>query len=137
MEILLSKNFRLSEFLTSRTALMYGITNDVITIDIVNNISNLVNHVLQPLRDELGIPLHINSGYRCKLLNKKVKGVKSSQHLSGMAADITCADNLKALKVLQAMEFDQLLVYGPTLKPRFIHVSYNSANNRRQYIQYP
>lgn len=44
---------------------------------------------LQRIREEVGSPIHINCGYRCKEHNKKVGGVKSSQHLLGNAADIT------------------------------------------------
>lgn len=43
---------------------------------------------LQALRDELGLPIVINSGYRSPAHNKRVGGAKSSQHLLGKAADI-------------------------------------------------
>lgn len=138
MEIFLSSNFRLSEFLRSETATKYGIhSNSIISFDIVNNLHDLVVNVLQPLRDTIGIPIHINSGFRCQALNDRINGSKSSQHLYGQASDITCRDNLKALKVLQTMDFDQLIVYGTVLSPRFIHVSYNSGNNRHQFLKYP
>lgn len=127
----------LFEFLRSETATKYGISNSIIKFDIVNNLHELVVHVLQPLRDSIGIPIHINSGYRCQALNDRIKGSKYSQHLFGQAADITCRDNYKALKVLQTMDFDQLIVYGSVLSPRFIHVSYNSVNNRHQFLKYP
>lgn len=43
---------------------------------------------LQVLRDELGVPIRINSGYRSPAHNRKVGGAKNSQHLRGAAADI-------------------------------------------------
>ena len=55
--------------------------------------------VLQPLRDTLGAPVYINSGYRSKRLNAKVGGVANSRHLLGKAADIHC-DNLDYAKVI-------------------------------------
>jgi len=44
---------------------------------------------LQELRDYLGEPLHITSGYRCSIRNKQVGGTSNSQHLHGRAADIS------------------------------------------------
>ena len=53
-----------------------------------NKISiNLVKK-LDKARDIAGIPLVINSGYRCKKHNKKVGGTITSSHLKGLAVDI-------------------------------------------------
>ena len=49
----------------------------------------LVNK-LQALRDRLGVPLAITSGYRCPDHNKAVGGAPNSYHVQGMAADIVC-----------------------------------------------
>jgi hypothetical protein len=43
---------------------------------------------LQKLRDYFGVPVNVNSGYRCELHNKAVGGAATSHHLRGMAADI-------------------------------------------------
>jgi len=43
---------------------------------------------LQKLRDEIGKPIVIISGYRCEKHNEAVGGAKQSQHLFGNAADI-------------------------------------------------
>jgi len=43
---------------------------------------------LQIVRDKIGMPVVVVSGYRCHAHNKKVGGVKNSQHLIGRAADI-------------------------------------------------
>lgn len=43
---------------------------------------------LQVLRDHIGKPIKITSGYRSPEHNKRVGGVKNSQHLFGKAADI-------------------------------------------------
>lgn len=50
--------------------------------------SNLVYN-LEKLRDAFGLPLKINSGYRCEDHNKAVGGAKNSQHKYGKAADIS------------------------------------------------
>jgi len=43
---------------------------------------------LQQLRANLGLPVHINSGYRTPEHNVRVGGSPKSYHLRGMAADI-------------------------------------------------
>ena len=43
---------------------------------------------LQALRERIGKPIHITSGYRCPKHNAAVGGVPKSQHLLGKAADI-------------------------------------------------
>lgn len=136
-DIIFSSNFRLSEFTSSLSAIKFKINNNNLSFSVVNNLNSLVNNVLQPLRDRLNMPININSGYRCPGLNKRVGGVKNSQHIFGLAADITCTDNLKMLKILQTMDFDQLIVYGDILNPRFIHVSYNRGYNRHQFLTHP
>lgn len=47
---------------------------------------------LQVLRDHLGRPVYINSGFRTQSHNKKVGGRPKSQHLSGKGADIKVTD---------------------------------------------
>lgn len=44
--------------------------------------------VVQRARTAKGKPLHIVSGYRCPVWNRRVGGVPSSQHLRGRAADV-------------------------------------------------
>jgi uncharacterized protein YcbK (DUF882 family) len=41
------------------------------------------------LRNDIGLPLIITSGFRCDRYNEKVGGVKGSYHKMGMAADVT------------------------------------------------
>ncbi len=51
-------------------------------------------HMLQRLRDTLGQPIHVNSGYRCLAHDMEVNsGPSSRQHTKGLAADIW-ADNI-------------------------------------------
>ena len=44
--------------------------------------------ILDILRNQVGKPVHINSGYRTPTRNKMVGGAKYSYHMRGMAADI-------------------------------------------------
>ena len=86
MTMKLSRNFTLAEMVvTSHKRLQ-----DTPTLDVVQNLQRLCVLVLQPLRDTLGAPVYINSGYRSKRLNARVGGVPNSRHLQGRAADIHC-----------------------------------------------
>lgn len=54
----------------------------------VRKVSGELLYKLELLRKELRAPIHITSGYRCALHNKKVGGGSHSQHLNGRAADV-------------------------------------------------
>ncbi|WP_200974439.1 D-Ala-D-Ala carboxypeptidase family metallohydrolase [Echinicola sp. 20G] len=75
----LTKNFSLDEF-KSKDGVAFPIC-------VTNNLKELAES-LQVLRDELGKPIYINSGYRSPDHNKAIGGAKNSYHLKGMAADI-------------------------------------------------
>jgi len=77
----LTRNFQLSEFLSD---------GDTPPDDeqILRNIECLANR-LQVVRDILGRPITINSGYRSVAYNNKTPGAsENSQHVLGKAADI-------------------------------------------------
>jgi len=54
-------------------------------------VSEILIDKLQQLRDKIGEPIFITSGYRCKAYNKKIDGYSKSPHLLGKAVDITVA----------------------------------------------
>ncbi len=84
----LSPNFELSELLHSQEAIRRGIDNTP-TSTIVAELQRLAQLILQPLRDHVGRPIVISSGYRSPALNRAVGGAPSSHHMQGRAADIT------------------------------------------------
>ena len=57
--------------------------------------------MLDSLREFVGAPLHITSGYRCEKHNKKVKGSPNSAHLRGKAADILVTDSEMRWRILK------------------------------------
>ena len=76
---MLTKNFHIDEFkCNDGTEVPQEYRNNV--IDLATN--------LQVLRDYLGKPIYINSGYRSPEYNAKVGGAKRSQHKLAKAADI-------------------------------------------------
>ena len=69
----LTQHFRLAEFTRSATADSLGIDNSPDPKSI-KNIKQLCEQVLEPLRLHVGVPITVNSGYRCAALNRAVGG---------------------------------------------------------------
>ena len=113
MTIRLSPNFTLAEMVaTSHKKLQ-----DAPSLEVIQNLQHLCIHVLQPLRDAIGRPVYVTSGYRSAKLNARVGGVKNSYHLRGLAADIH-VDNEEHAKVLfdilkQNKYVDMVLMEAP------------------------
>lgn len=126
-------NFSIKELCHSDIATQYGIKN-IPSVEVCDNLLNLIFYVLQPLRDKLGKPIIINSGYRCKQLNShpKIKGAANSQHLTGQAADIRvngCNPQTLINFINQSgIKYDQLI----NEYDRWVHISYNHNKNRKQ-----
>lgn len=134
------KYFTIGELTSSTTARRYNIKN-VPGIMELNNLTSLVERLLDPLRDLLGKPIYVSSGYRCKALNSKVGGSKTSQHMKGQAADIYLKglSNIVIAKALVAsgLEWDQCIIEKGTLQnPQWIHLSYKTSGNRNQILYY-
>ena len=62
-----------------------------------NHIDQRVLDMAQTIRDELGVPVRVNSGYRCEEHNRRVGGVKGSKHTKGLAADLSCSKGSKVM----------------------------------------
>lgn len=118
------KYFTHEEFLESSRADDLGIENKYPNLEYQFNVECLVRNILDKLREEIGIPIVVTSGYRCPLLNVAVGGADSSYHLYGKAADITCKLGAKALflKLLDHYEFSELIWYRSR---NIVHVAYD------------
>lgn len=134
----LSKNFTLFELTYSDTASKLGFKN-LPTQEEIRNLGTLAQNVLQPLRDMLGKPITITSGFRNKLLNQKVGGASNSQHLYGQAADIIVfgmeVEDLYNYIKNSNLIYDQLIL-EQTKNTKWVHISYNKKFNRRQNLIY-
>ena len=139
------KYFSIGELCQSDTADRLGIPNHPNTAQKMN-MEKLIDRVLDPIRSLYGKPITVNSGFRCETLNKAVKGAKNSQHIFGMAADITGGspkENKKIWDVVMFLfqegdiEFDQCINEQPNKEghPTWIHISYNEDNNRCQILK--
>ena len=128
----LTSSFTLEEFLRSTVADEHKIFEQYSpSSEVVDNLEELCKNVLQPVRDELGFPLTITSGYRCNKVNNLVKGSKNSDHLYGFAADIICHDNVKLFEALKKYKFKQLInEYGL----KWVHISYDKNNLKGEIL---
>lgn len=126
-------NFKISELTHSETANKFRINNTP-NMQALDNMLDLIFYVLQPLRDQLGKPIIVTSGFRCLRLNQAVGGVPNSQHLEGKAVDIVVngmtIDQLIQFIRLSDIRYDQLIHEG-----QWVHISYNHGKNRMQYIK--
>ena len=146
-DIQFTPHFKLSEFVSSETATKQGIENNP-SPEAVENLRLLSIHTLEPLREALGLPIVITSGYRCKALNDLIAHHSHrSQHMEGRAADFFIGVQSSKVKVQGASQrellieafrtiitnpkinFDQLIIY-----PTFIHVSYVGSGKNRHKI---
>ena len=131
------KYFTIQELCKSKTAVRNKIDNtpDETT---KKRMELLIDNILDPLREKYGAPIIVDSGFRCKKLNKLVCGSTTSQHCTGEAADIRTVEdtpeaNKKLFDLIKELKlpFDQLInEYGFN----WVHVSY-SPRNRRQVLK--
>ena len=138
----LTRNFTYEELCRSDVAERRGINNRPRTKEekrVIENLKALCMEVLQPLRDFLGKPVVISSGYRCPELNKAVGGVKNSQHMKGEAADIHVENTEHLLKIMHFImdetDFDQVIWERNRAGTQWVHVSYKREGvNRHQVV---
>lgn len=99
------------------------------------NLEYLVNNVLDKVREIYGKPIKVNSGFRSKLVNKKVGGASNSQHTKGEAVDITGGnktENKMIYEIIKSLgKYDQLI---NEYDYSWIHISYKNGNNRHQEL---
>lgn len=97
----LTDHFDSDEFTLSQTAARLGIDNTP-SPEVMSNLLELAT-ALEIVRERLGCPIVITSGYRSPALNEAVGGAKGSAHLMGHAADITVPGFGNPLTVCRAI----------------------------------
>lgn len=131
-------NFTMDEFFYSDSAKMLNYDNFPTSMfemkEVCNNLMRLTILVLQPLRDAVGKPVQVLSGFRCPKVNDYVGGVKTSQHLTGNAVDIKvnkCTPEYLANIVHKLnLPYDQMIC-----ESGWLHISLKSTGNRKQFIE--
>lgn len=105
-------HFTIAELTRSNTATRLGIDNRP-PAEAIANMNRLITEVLEPARLKAGVPIMVNSGYRCKALNAAVGGVARSYHLAGRAADITTGNtegNRALYRILKELPHTELIL---------------------------
>ena len=113
--------FNIEEMTKSETASKKGINNEFPSIEIMYN-AFLVLERLDLIRAHMDKPIYINSGYRCKELNKEVGGSENSYHTKGLAADFRTNDkedlprmynflqrNIKRFNIKELIKYDTFI----------------------------
>jgi zinc D-Ala-D-Ala carboxypeptidase len=135
----LTKNFTLHEMTKSDTALRKGLENQPSETEL-NSLIILAQEILQPVRDHYKMGVKVNSGYRSPLVNTAAGGSKTSDHMTGAAADIeipSVPNADLALFISQNFKFTQIILEFYTQgipDSGWVHVSYNPSNLKCQVI---
>ena len=127
-DVRLSQHFKLGEFLNLKKY-----PENVPSMQVVVNLTYGCHLLLEPARQIVG-PIIINSGFRNEAVNRRVGGVKNSQHLIGQAADIRPQDPAQFQRLVDFLKAnvltDQLLT-GST----WLHLSWTPFAPPRHYIR--
>ena len=127
-DIRLSPHFKLGEFLN-----LDKYADNTPTMQAVANMTYGCHMLLEPARQVVG-PIIINSGFRNDDVNRKVGGVKNSQHLLGQAADIRPRDPAKFQQLIDFLQHhpqtDQLLTGSG-----WLHISWSPLTPPRHFIR--
>ena len=131
----LSKHVTRAEFERSDAAIRHGISNSMTESDIVRA-KELCENVFEPIREHLGKPIKVNSGYRSPAVNKRIGGAKTSQHSIGEAIDLDLHDRDLFEWIIDNVVFDQLIFESGTEdKADWFHISYRKNRNRKQVLR--
>ncbi len=96
---------------------------------------------LEMLRERVGGPIIINSGYRSPEVNKAVGGVATRNHLTGCAADIRVAGIEQIIHYAAILldiskerqeDFDELLIERSPKGSYWLHFAVRPSDNRRK-----
>ena len=130
-----SSNFSLEELTVTST----GISNNPGPIERAY-LSRLANEVLEPLRAQFG-PLRITSGFRTKAVNDAVQGSKTSDHMTGTAADLYSIDGATTLEMATwiyrnpDLPVRQIVVYPETTGHLHVALDTGEPPYTREFLQ--
>lgn len=107
----------------------------------LNRLDNLVQTAkyLDMLRNNLGLPIVVNSCFRTEEVNEKVGGCKNSWHCQGLAADIKCKDMDKLEQLLDShiSELDELgKYYDKQGNLKFFHIGLGPLKRCKTFVKY-
>ena len=126
---MISKYFALDEMIASQTATRRHIDN-MPNADQLENLKDTCRQA-DKVREFLGGPMFISSGFRSAKLNAAIGGARTSSHMRGEAMDFTCPSFGTAKEVFEALkdsgiQFDQLILEYPESKGAWVHIGFGS-----------
>lgn len=89
---------------------------------------------LQDVRDSVGKPLTVTSGYRCKKRNEAVKGAKNSMHTYGQAVDLACDDMFLRYEIVKAAI--KVGFNGIEISPKHVHLDDRQSTARLMWTDF-
>lgn len=125
----LTPHFTLEELTHSDVAVRKGIDNTP-NVDVIENLRSLAL-ALEQVRELLGVPMYVSSGYRSLRTNAAVGGASTSAHVQGLAADFTAPAFGTPIAVCEAISesgigFDQLIYEGA-----WVHLSVDPRHRQQ------
>ena len=132
----LSEHFVLGEFTRSKYPEVYNIPSH----EAIANLKRLCEW-LEVLRNKIGHPIVINSGYRSPQLNRKVGGAPTSNHLTGCAVDIRTNGMEQAICYAATLidyaketqqDYDELLIERNRSVRYCVYFAVRPKDNRRK-----
>lgn len=121
-------NFTIQELTHSDIALRKRIDNTP-NAEVFANLNRLILW-LEIVRGMLGAPMIINSGYRCKELNKLIGGAKDSAHMQGWAADFICPQFGTPLQIVKKIASSELIFDQCIQEGTWVHISFAPTSRR-------
>ena len=124
MTMKLTENFSLHEFRCR--------DGSDVPDEYMENVKELAEN-LQVLRDKIGKPITVISGYRSPEYNKKIDGARRSQHMLAKAGDLIVKgmtpDEVKA-EIVQLIKDGKMKKGGVGLYTHFTHYDVRGFNRR-------
>lgn len=131
------KYFSVEELCRSEKAKKLGIKNIPNEAQRANLVA-LIEKVLDPLREMYGKPIMVSSGFRNYNTNQAVGGSKTSDHMSGCAADIYAKGGVTENKKLAKMIAEKLC-FSQLIDEKgyaWVHVSFHpNGDNHHQILR--
>lgn len=126
----LTAHFTLEELIRSEIAMRRSLDNSAPAF-VIENLRQTSTQ-LELVRDLVGCPIQITSGYRSPNVNAAIGGSRGSQHMTGEAVDFIAPGYGSPLQVCRAIvksgiEFDQLIHEGT-----WVHLSFSRTGAQRR-----
>jgi zinc D-Ala-D-Ala carboxypeptidase len=131
---MISKYITYNEAVRSQTATRHKIDNTP-NEEQLSNMKIVARLCFDPIREFYGKPLRVSSFFRCKALNTKIKGSRTSQHMEGKAIDIDTGDRNENRRIFmwasQNLKFTQLI---NEYDFSWVHISYDQNNLKQEIL---